>query len=210
MSWLRNAAVKRLDKAVKIFVEACMHIEHDTCSATADPTSDMGLKMAWRTLQMFGAARLVRSRRCRPVPAYANRLRQPCQTSVGCAVTASIHPLLMSADTSTPEIKRLCARWLTWRRTRLGLTCRMTALYLRIPQKTLLLLEFGDADSRSIHLPTCSHLSYMLAGTDDSPARIASIIAAALGNVDDLHEPVLQQIIADLQIELPACSGSAQ
>ena len=187
-----------------------MHIEHDTCTTPADPTNHMGLKMAWRTLQMFGAARLVRSRRCRPASAHANRLRQPAQPIVSCAVAASLRPLLISADTSTPEIKRLCARWLTWRRTRLGLTCRMTALYLRIPQKTLLLLEFGDADSRSIQLPICSHLSYILAGTDDSPARIASIVAAALGNLADLHEPVLQQIVADLQIEAAAGSGAAQ
>lgn len=181
-----------------------MHIEHDTCTATADPTSDMGLKIAWRTLQMFGAARLVRGRRCRTAPGYANRLRLPVQTTAACPGAMSICPPLISVSTSAPEIKRLCARWLTWRRMQLGLTCRMTALYLRIPQKTLLLLEFGDADSRSIHLPICSHLSYILAGVDDSPVRIAAIVAAALGNVADVHEPVLRQIMADLQIELSA------
>lgn len=178
-----------------------MHIEHDIYPASADPASEVSLKMAWRTLQMFGTARQVRGRRCQSNPGYANRLRSSARTTASCAVAGSAGPLPCS---STHDIKRICARWLTWRRTHLGLTCRTAALYLCIPQKTLLALEFGDADSRTIHLPVCSHLSYMLASFDDSPVRIAAIVSAALGNITDLHEPVLQQVMTDLQIVLPA------
>ena len=129
---------------------------------------------------------------------YAQAQGQPRTSSVANRAASRESSIPSRARLSPPELRRHCARWLTWRRMRLGLTCELMACYLCVPRRTLLLLEFGALDATTVHPSIYSHLSYILAGVDESPSWVAAILDAALGNVATLPEIIVRQILTDL------------
>lgn len=99
---------------------------------------------------------------------------------------------------NTYEIKQTCARWLTWRRVQLGLPPLATAIRLGIPRHSLLLLEFGMAESKMLPGAARLQLSQILAGADRNPAWINAVVAGALGDTVMLDRTTLAMIQTDL------------
>jgi hypothetical protein len=97
-----------------------------------------------------------------------------------------------------PDLRLLCGQWLTWQRLQRGLTTTAIAQQAGLLTSTLHLLEVGRAKANTISLPMGNRLAEVLSDTQYNVSWIATIVAAACGQIDQLDAAILRQIRIDL------------